>query len=910
MVHEKLKVKDLLAMEQCERKAFYNTLNLSNYKGKAYHSAIVMKNFLKNFSIGNTSFHSDKMIEKYAEESLPDDLYVFRKEKDIDVRLFVNQIKRYLEYERMQNRKLLTQNVNKEVQFFGQNVTVSADAIFLNKISEDKEVIEVVTFKRSSPKMTYGGRKRDTSPSCSIDLYFMQQLGMQLYPGKSVKASLYHLSSKNDSTEEFKSLFEELKGSNIISYQFETDLDTPMDTSDLRYGEQLKSLSIEERIKRLLETNVSNESNKNCDKSNCEICEFSNICNYVTVEDVELEVLEEKESEITKLNLSKPQKEAVKFTSGIVRILAGAGAGKTSVLTLRFINLLKNGVSPNDILMITFTNKGALEMKERIKKWLKFYKMEHIDVNKLNILTFNSFGDRLLRENYEIFGFDKEPVLIDNIEKYDIIIDLLSRFDNISFLNYKTPLLNMIYAKGAVIELSEIFATIKSKGYKNIKEFAKDTLINDSDNKLIWEMYQVYNEELTMKGFIEYQDQIRYTLELIQVLPEAMRKYAAKHIMVDEFQDTDKLQLDILKGLSKQSIFESLMVVGDDSQSIFRFRHVSQEFIVNFHNFFDDVIDINLLENHRSTPEILSLANALNSLNTVRIEKELCSMRDSGTLPVLKDCTSIEEEYGYIVDVVKENIAKGVPMSELAIITKTKAELLEIQELLKYERIPTYLDVPELVISNKNVRIILSFAKFLRDTSYNYNLYEYIYMCCQEKLDGMLTKDIKHIAVHQKARFMKSFAALTTEKAKFNYFFQLMAPIRKRDAVVNKFLNDLQKKDFAKFDDLVDYLIKYERYENNITVEKEDIKYNAVNLITAHSSKGKEYEVVINSINKYKYSGKRVTKESLEEERRLLFVSITRAKKSLYITCTEKKKALSGFSYEIREILTRYLATA
>ncbi|MDF2880204.1 MAG: ATP-dependent helicase UvrD/REP family [Clostridiaceae bacterium] len=884
------KLKDIVSIDKCKVRGFLEGVNLKSLKNKHYELSIVIKNFIRDFDIKNGDLTTiPASLEKLVDESM----FVSKDEKIAEIELLTKQLVRYFEYEQLFNRKVLMKNITKAVQYQGNEITVSADIIF-----ENKGTIEVVKYKKGEPKLSYRGQKYETNPKYSIELYMLQKLGEELYKDKPVTASYYHLQSKGDNSREFQELFEFKKGYNIINYHFVNEVDE--DEAYIKY--------IDNKIFEILNRKLSFNSEKTCDESNCEKCSFSKICYYEEKTETELDIVEviEKSPNGT-IHLTEDQKKAVQFDCGIVRINAGAGAGKTSVLALRVVNLFKKGTKPENILLITFSNKGAVEIKEKVSYWLKHFKLEHIDVDKMNIFTFNSFGERIISEEFEKLGFESKPLLAEKVERYDIIFQLLESYPKIQGLDYKNPLMNLPYAKGAVVLVDSYFDKIKANNYLNYEEFAKDVNCTVIVAEGVWNLYQIFNEDLIENSLLQYQDQINYTLQIFRAYPETLRKYTVEHIMVDEFQDTDYNQLQIITLLVKQGKFQSLMVVGDDSQSIFSFRNVSQEFILNFNEFFKSAKDINLVDNFRSTPEIIRTANLLNQKNKNRVDKDLISRKASGKLPKLIHYFEKKEEYENIAEIVKEKLDQGVKAEEIAIIARTKKELLEIKNIFDAKNIPAVMDVTQLLLNNKNIQVILSFANFLNNPELELNLLEYLLMFKNDTIKEMSSLELKDFVGHYRNNFVKTFYALTTDAQKIEFFFKTIASIATKDKAVAEFTKVLRDKEFKSFDSLINYLIKFALYKDEKTLEVNNIKFKAVVLTTAHSSKGKEFDVVINTINKYKYTGTQIRDKERDEERRLLFVSITRAKSELYITYSSygggrKVNSCMGFVTELEGI--------
>ena len=857
---KKVKVNDVLSIEKCEKRGYFESLGFGYSKGKSYQIAIALKEFL-----GELLFDKFDEVEalKFFKEKVDLSLFPSQDSKNDELSILVKQLKRYIAFESLKNRKVLLKNYSTELKIGEVNITVSADFIF-----DNGENIEVVKFKRSEPSLSYRGQKFETKPQYSMELYLLSELGKSIYPDREILASLYHLKSKDDTSKEMITYFEVKKGKNIISHNFNEE----------------DSKFMEERLATLVNTKLSINGKETCNESLCESCSFKNVCKYERPQNkLELEVVE-KVKKAGELKLTMPQHDAIMFEEGIARINAGAGSGKTTVVALRVVELIKNGCKPSDILLVTFTNKGAQEMRDKISYWLSKFKVKNVEVSKMHIMTFNSWGEMVIKRKYQLLGFTNEPQLADKVQRYDIIFKLLNEFDRLEGSDYKNPLIDFPNAKGVVVEVDEYFDCIKANYISTAQGVCDKLKLTPSKAEAVFKMYNRFNELLLENNLLQYQDQINYLIQLMDEYPEELEEFAYKHIIIDEYQDTDKIQFDIIAFLTGLSKFKSLMVVGDDSQSIFSFRNTSAENILKFHEYFEDVKDVFLVDNFRSTPEIIATANALNDLNINKIDKKLISRQASnGIRPKLWKHSTPDEEYLNIAKIAKSCIEDGVNPENIAVIARTKSELYKIESYLKNEGIPYIMDIAEPLLNNSNLHILVSFADFFENEYLDYGLFEYLYVFKEEEIKNMSNEEIIALVNKYKGSFLPKLQALETEEEKLNFFFDIVKSIAKNDITMEAFLTELKEKNFPSLNDLLDYLRKIVAYKDEKSVNRDDLTYRAVVLTTAHTSKGKEFDVVINTIDRYKYE-RGMSLEEIEEERRLLFVSITRAKKELYIT--------------------------
>lgn len=858
MTHtKKVNANLLTSMETCKTKGYFEKLNLTYVKGKGYAISVKLKELLKEVKFGTVN-ESD--IKSKLEELLTPNLFVSRQMREEEIKLLTAQLVRFMEHQSKKSFNILQRQASHEVMVKGQAVQASADFIL-----ESGNVIEVVKIKRGEPKLSYSGRKLETKPMHSIELFLLSELGKKLYPGKPVVASLYHLKSKDDTRTKFEPVFEVKKGKNIISHSFMPEHEE----------------SVSNRIIELLDEELTIESERTSDATACDFCQFANICKYEKAKDVLTEVKETKKAGV--LSLTDTQYEAVFFRKGVARINAGAGSGKTTVLALRVTELLQEGVSPNDILLITFTNKGAQEMREKITFWLKEMEMDTTVVSKMDILTFNAWGDKVISQNYGILGFTEAPKLAEKVDRYDVMFEVLDENEQLEGFDYKNPLLDFRTAKGVVVQMAEYFNAIKAQFIRDADTCAEKLSLQPTLASKVFALYSAYNQKLKERNLVEYQDQINLLMTIVEEYQDVLSKYEYSHIMVDEFQDTDTMQFDIVSAIADTDKFQSLMVVGDDSQSIFGFRHTTQEIILNFHNYFDEVKDVYFVDNFRSTPEIIEVANKLNALNTRKIEKTLVSKAPNGTMPKLWSFNTPVDEYTGIATEIKKLVDGGTQPETIAVIARTKSELLNIERYLKEKDIPVVLDIAEQLLNNKNVQIMVSLTDFFEDMSLEYNLLEFLYIFQEERVKGMTKEEITQFVSMFKDELVEGYEELEEEADKLDFYFEYIGQIAERDAVVAGFMQELKEKQFKTIQELFVYLHKLVLYKDEKPVVKKDVQYRAVLLTTAHSSKGKEFDVVFNTIDNYKHDST-MKHEEIEEERRLLFVSITRAKKKLYVT--------------------------
>lgn len=927
MIKIKIELHQLKNIQQCKFKAYIAQFNFKTLNNKSLMIKKVYKDILQGYSFINLSKNDLKNI---IEDKLEEKFFLTKQEKELEVITILNNLLRYIEYEKNLNRRILHKKICGSVKIKNIEIELNADMAFENANS-----IEIVKYKVGATTLSYKARTEKNLPENNIELFLLKKLGEKIYSKfkKPIVASFYHFKGKNEDKDVYKQFLEDRLPLETRINELKEQKEFVTNKKELKaLDKQIKQIGdvlffnnsegnniitfdydkdLSDEILELTNTKLDFNSER-CQSYDCDICSYSTLCNYKYIDienESKLEIVKELKKSSGEMKLTDAQKQVVDIEEGNYRINAVPGSGKSSSVVMRTIELFKKGYKPKDILMITFTNKGAEELKEKISYWLNFYKIKGIKVNDLNIFTFNSFGENIISKEWSKLEFTQEPQLATTIDIMDTIKELLIEYNKIKWLNYKNPLMNYPNAKGAFIQLIIYFNSIKSFNY-TVDKLAEKLLKKENGSiedlkikaNLIFELYNKFNFILKEKNLLQYEDQILYLIQLLEKYPKLINQYGFKHIIVDEYQDTDFSQVNLLHLLKQYKRYKSLMVVGDNSQAIYGFRNTTPENILNFDKEFENVKDIFLLDNFRSTPEICNVINQLDELNNNRIDKKVISKREPGKIPELLEFETNEDEYKYVVDLIQEKIEKEVPMNEICYIARTKKELLELQKLLNEKNIPNIVEASELYLDNTNVQCIVNLANFFKNAEQDYYLMEYLSIINKD-FNDLTTEEINKQVAAIKESLISSFKLKIednendillkdedqvenklSEEDKINNFYSLLNPIAEIDQVANSFIEKLKSKTFHTFNEFLSYLYKIVLYNDNAAIEKDDKKYNAVTLVTAHSSKGKEWDIVINSINNYKYENISNDLELLEEERRLLFVSLSRAKNELYIT--------------------------
>ena len=621
--------------------------------------------------------------------------------------------------------------------------------------------------------------------------------------------------------------------------------------------------------------------------------------------------------------LNKQQLLAVSKINGPMLIIAGAGSGKTSVISNRIVNLLKNNVKEKNILALTFTNKAADEMKDRVEK---IYEKK---LKNLEIMTFHGFGVEFLRKNIEVLPYKKNFSIYD-IQDQEIL--LKNTFREMEIASAEYDLKKLLY----------MFSNIKSKRIKWID------LKDECDIDFFKNLYIEYNDYLRICNAVDFDDLISLPKKLLQENPKLLEKYSSKikYLLVDEFQDTSIDQYELIKILSQKN--RNICVVGDDDQSIYSWRGANYKNIESFEKDFPERIEIKLEQNYRSTENILSLANSLIQNNKNRKEKKLWSQSEE-RIPV--KIYNLEDEFKE-AEFVSNSIRNlyfdaNFKYFETAVLTRTNHFMRNIEESFMQNGIPYTISGGFSFFSRSEIKDIVSYLKFIMNPKDDASLLRIINRprrSIGKATLGEITKKAKkekktifeilsEIEANENAdKFISQKAYISVlELLEIQSKFKAKLSSNKNlHITLNMLLSDLdyyfylemeyssKRKNFAKnkrenVKRFIGFLKRYEedesretdiyKYLNNITIKvynKESVeKENKVSILTIHAAKGLEFDTVfIISANEGVIPHSRSIEEenleysSIEEERRLFYVAITRAKERLILSYINKRKVM------------------
>ena len=845
---------NLQTARSCSRKAALNE-NLSSEKGKFYVLSRIIREIVTASEVNDTLDVITKNVEdaflKIGTESFSHEFEIEANKQNL-----IECFNRYLQFEKKYNGIFVKKNITGDVVIptRKENISISAN-LLINR----GDVYHLVKFFRGKPSMTYGGRKLDTSPSQSAELYCLQLLGESLKLDKPVVPCFYYLKNKNDKSGLFSIDFEEKKGENII-YRFFNEEEREI------IAESLKDVKYDIEVR--------------ADCSNCGECTYDGICNVEFIPRI-LPKQEVIVSKYSRVKVTRDQEKLVMAREGCFSVNAVAGSGKTTVIALRTLSLLEEDESPEKVLMITFTDKARREMYNKINGYEQvFYKGWGFDTKKINIETFNSWGQKLISANFDKLGYSSSPTIIEDITKRDIVVSILEKSAKLP-INYEFPFMDLPYVKGAVIEIAKIIDQLKAENVKTTTDV--ETILPDTikvDNKwfgmqqLILNVYNSYNEELKNRNVIDYEDQLRLLGDLKPY--GVFEKLPYEHIIVDEFQDSNKNQISIIEDLlALNNGIKSLVVVGDIMQSIYGFRNTTPDNLLNFGKIFSNVTSIDLADNFRSDKGIIEWANRI-ILKESKLPKFMNAYRKKVYEPVLEIYEKDDEAEEIIVSQVTEWVSRGVPLSDITILARTKNELIKYQQILGEQGFDTVLKVPEIVKDNPYVQSVFALRNYLSNHD---DIKSLAFYAKSLNIDPFDKFKVLQLGEELKVNIL----AQLSEEEKINAFFVKLEETAGKDYIAKNFIEKLDGINAHTLNEILTYIKKYDVYEvkDSYTVETTDSK--AITLITVHSSKGLEYPNVILPLGKFKDS---------EEENRLLYVGVTRAKDELLILASKKQHRL------------------
>ena len=628
--------------------------------------------------------------------------------------------------------------------------------------------------------------------------------------------------------------------------------------------------------------------------------------------------------------LNREQKEAVLHTDGPLLLLAGAGSGKTRVLTHRIAYLIDEmGVNPWNILAITFTNKAAQEMRERVDKLVGF------GADQIWVSTFHSACMRILRRHIDRLGFDNHFAIYDTDDQKTVMKGICKRLNIDTKIYKERSLLSAISsAKDELIDVREYELNAMGDFHKGV----------------IAKAYREYQETLRKNNALDFDDIIVKTVELFQSCPEVLGSYQERfrYIMVDEYQDTNTAQFELIRLLADR--YRNLCVVGDDDQSIYKFRGANIRNILDYEKVYPEAAVIKLEQNYRSTQSILDAANAVIRNNVSRKEKALWTDKGEGSRVHFRQFDNAYEEAEYIADDVAKRVRKGnFSYKDFAVLYRTNVQARLLEERMIMEGIPYNVVGGVNFYSRQEIKDVLAYLKTIDNGRDEVAVRRIINVPKRSIGAATVEKVADYAQMHGLGLFEAMEEAdrimtLGKAAAKITPFVKMIQGYREQlknysiaeliqDIVENtSYAEYLQNMDdetaedrLANVDELITKAVNYEEThdEPNLSEFLEEIALVAdidnvdddddrVLLMTLHSAKGLEFPAVYMSGMEDGLfpSYMSITSDDssdIEEERRLAYVGITRAKEDLTLTCAKSRMIRGETQYNaasrfVREI--------
>ena len=625
--------------------------------------------------------------------------------------------------------------------------------------------------------------------------------------------------------------------------------------------------------------------------------------------------------------LNEPQREAVYYTEGPLLILAGAGSGKTRVLTHRIAYLIEEkGVNPWNILAITFTNKAAGEMRERVDRLVGF------GSESIWVSTFHSMCVRILRRHISLLGYDTNFTIYDADDQKTLMKDVCK------LLQIDTK----IYKERALLA-----AVSHAKNELVTPEEFRLNAGGDFSQRKIAEVYEEYEKQLKANNALDFDDLLIKTVQLFQTQADVLEYYQERfrYIMVDEYQDTNTVQFELVRLLASK--YRNLCVVGDDDQSIYKFRGANIKNILNFEQYFEDAKVIKLEQNYRSTSNILNAANAVISNNMERKGKTLWTDNEEGKKITIHTSCTEQEEAEYMAKRILEEVAQGRTFSDFAVLYRMNTQSNIIEKLFVKSGIPYRMIGGHRFYERKEIKDMMAYLQVVNNPADEIRLRRIINQpkrSIGDKTLAVATEIAQGIGetLFEVISHADEFEALKRTSPKLLNFAQIIQELMKAAEDETVSLADLYelilektsyieylKTEYEDAQDRIDNIrelasniIQYE--EENFEdaslsgfleevslmtdIDNYDDKADSVVMMTMHSAKGLEFPVVfLPGFEEGIFPGLQsiYNPDEIEEERRLAYVAITRAEEEVALLNAESRML---FGSTTRNKASRFLS--
>lgn len=590
--------------------------------------------------------------------------------------------------------------------------------------------------------------------------------------------------------------------------------------------------------------------------------------------------------------LNDRQKEAVLYGDGPLLILAGAGSGKTSVLTKRVAYLIKErNVSPKNIVAITFTNKAAKEMKERI---IKEVGKEGYDIQ---ISTFHSFGLRIIKENFEKLGYEKNFTIIDSDDSLTVVKKILKE------MGIDSTRFNPKFIKNQISSCKNEMVTPEK--YKN--------LVNDELSDITYKVYKKYQDTLLRNNSLDFDDLLIKPIELFNKYKEVLENYQElfKYVFIDEYQDTNEAQYILSKMISAK--YKNICVVGDDAQSIYSWRGANFKNILNFEKDYKNAKVILLEQNYRSTKTILNAANSVIKNNINKKDKNLWTDNSLGEKIKYVRTNDEKDEASYVTREIRNLVNNGVSLDDIAVLYRTNAQSRTIEEGFLNSNIPYKIVGAFAFYSRKEIKDLLAYLKLIYNTKDDVSLMRIINypkrkigaktienLSMDAVLNGTSMFDV--ISSGKELEFKKLILEMK-EKSEVLSLTETIDMVLDKSGIKSELESEHTLEADIRLENLNEFksitktfeeesgIASLEDFLNEVSLvsdvnDQKNDNSPKVTLMTIHAVKGLEYKYVFvigMEENIFPHVNSCEEDDGIEEERRLCYVAITRAKEKLYL---------------------------
>ena len=599
--------------------------------------------------------------------------------------------------------------------------------------------------------------------------------------------------------------------------------------------------------------------------------------------------------------LNERQREAVLYNDGPLLIIAGAGAGKTKTLATKIAYLIeKKNVAPENILAITFTNKAAKEMKDRL------FKTIGQTAKYLQVSTFHSFGLKLLRENYDALGYDKNFVIMDSDDSLTVVKKIIKD------IGYDPKIYNPRAIRNKISSCKNEMTSPEAYERYAASDF----------EKVVQEVYAKYEKKLQRNNSVDFDDLLLLPIELFKKNPDILNKYQDlyQYILIDEYQDTNEAQYILTKMLSAKN--RKITCVGDDSQSIYSFRGANYKNILNFEKDYKDAKTILLEQNYRSTSNILDAANQVIKNNKMRKDKNLWTSRGIGEKIKYYRAYNERDEAQYVIRKIKELTNRNVEYKDIAVLYRTNAQSRVLEEEMLKENLPYRVIGSFYFYSRKEIKDLIAYLRLIHNSKDNVSLLRVI----NTPKRGIGLKTIENLTIQADAMGVSIYEAISSGKElEFKNLIEKLKEMSK-DLTLTELIDKVleasgMKKELedektleaeVRLENLEEFksitktfeeregLISLEDFLLEISLISDVEEYkddpNRISLMTVHSVKGLEFDhvfVVGMEEGIFPHINSLMDNSELEEERRLCYVAITRAKDDLHLV-NARRRTLFG----------------